>query len=206
MDHGEAIGQGSARAVSNARSSSVSGNGIQDDGDTSKAARDPDIGEIGNPELIRAGQHECLGQIRENRQAMSAVNGGDTAPPAARLQIMLAHQATDALVVGNDALVPQGGPHAAPAISPRLILLDQVSRVGIVVEGPGFVLLDPDPDQLAGESTSSSTKAPCALECRSPGLSLARTATSQAAVHLAADRDVTLASAIFRINVRRFEA
>ena len=33
---------------------------------------------------------------------------------------------------------------------PRLVLLDQVGRVGIVVEGPRFVLLDPDTDQLAG--------------------------------------------------------
>lgn len=47
---------------------------------------------------------------------MVAVGGGDIAPAAERLKIMLAHQALDPLVVGNNTLMAKRGLHAAPAI------------------------------------------------------------------------------------------
>ena len=34
---------------------------------------------------------------------------------------------------------------------PRLVFLERVGRLGLLVEGARFVLVDPDPDQGAGE-------------------------------------------------------
>ena len=34
---------------------------------------------------------------------------------------------------------------------PGLVLLDRAGRLGVLVEGAGLVLVDPDPDQGAGE-------------------------------------------------------
>lgn len=70
-----------------------------------KAADDGDVGEIRYPELIATIEYELLRTIGEDRMVMIAVDGGDIAPSAARLQIVLAHQTLDPLVICDDALV-----------------------------------------------------------------------------------------------------
>jgi hypothetical protein len=50
-----------------------------------------------------------------------AVGGCGITPAAARLQVMLAHQSLDPLVVRDHALMAERGLHAAPAISFELI-------------------------------------------------------------------------------------
>src|SRR3954471_8270981 len=55
-------------------------------------------------------------QVREDRQVVLAIGGGDIATAPAGLQVMLAHQASQFLVVGDDALLAQRSLHAAIAI------------------------------------------------------------------------------------------
>ena len=52
---------------------------------------------------------------------MIAVGRRHVAPAHAWLEIVLAHQAPDLLVVDDEALLPQGGPHAAPAVVLELV-------------------------------------------------------------------------------------
>nr|WP_245270103.1 hypothetical protein [Nitrobacter hamburgensis] len=57
-----------------------------------------------------------------------AVGGGDITPAAARLKIVLAHQAFDPLVVGDHASMAKRRLHAAPAIGFELVA-DRGDRV-----------------------------------------------------------------------------
>ena len=52
---------------------------------------------------------------------MVTVGGGDITPAAARLQIVLAHQALDPLLVGDHAAMAKRRLHAAPAIGFELV-------------------------------------------------------------------------------------
>ena len=72
-----------------------------------EAAEDGDVGQIGNPELVRAIDLAVPGAIREDRLIMVAVRDGDEAAPARRMHGVLAHQALDLLVVHRPAPMPQ---------------------------------------------------------------------------------------------------
>jgi hypothetical protein len=52
---------------------------------------------------------------------MVTVGRGHKAAPVFRLQIVLAHETADLLVVCHDALLPQGGPDTAPSIGFELV-------------------------------------------------------------------------------------
>ena len=52
---------------------------------------------------------------------MIAVRGRHVAPAYSRLKVVLAHQASDLLVVHDNALLPQRRAHTAPAIVLELV-------------------------------------------------------------------------------------
>ena len=108
---------------------------IHDRSQVDEAAEDRDIGQIGDPELVRAIGLAFPGAVREDGLVVIAVGGGDEAASARRMQGVLAHQAFDLLVVHDPAPMPEGRLHAAPAIGLELILdrvhgLDQGGVVG----------------------------------------------------------------------------
>ena len=45
-----------------------------------EAGRDGDVGDVGDPQLVRAGRHYVLGQVREDRPIVIAVGGGHKTP------------------------------------------------------------------------------------------------------------------------------
>lgn len=93
-----------------------------------------------DPELIRAAQHDRVGQIRKDRQVVGAVSSRDVSSATAGLQVVLTHQPFDPLMIGNDALVLLGSPDPAPAIGFELVrgrdkqfgVIEPLSRVAIV--------------------------------------------------------------------------
>jgi hypothetical protein len=80
-----------------------------------------DVGQVRYPELVRAIKDGILRTIREDGLIMVTVGGGDITPAAARLQIVLAHQALDPLLVGDHAAMAKRRLHAAPAIGFELV-------------------------------------------------------------------------------------
>ena len=82
------------------------------------SARDRDIGQVCDPELIRTCQRDILSQVREYRQIMGTVGRCHIPPPSPRLKVMFAYQALDALVMHRfpDA---EGGPVPGASHKPR---------------------------------------------------------------------------------------
>ncbi len=77
---------------------------------------DGDIGDVGHPELVWPVPDHVLRQAREDRQVVIAIGGGDIAPTPKRLKTMLAHQASDFVMIDDKAAVPQRCLHPAVAI------------------------------------------------------------------------------------------
>jgi hypothetical protein len=90
--------------------------GIQDDRDVDEAARHRDVGQVRDPELIGTVRHDVLGQVREDRTTVIAVGHRDVAAPDARLQVVLAHETADLLVVHHQPLLTQRRLDAPPAV------------------------------------------------------------------------------------------
>src|SRR5512147_696820 len=65
--------------------------GVENDGDVDEASRQGDIGDVADPELVRATRDEVLRQVRKDPTFVIAVGRGE-APANPWLQIMLAHQ------------------------------------------------------------------------------------------------------------------
>src|SRR3546814_7066958 len=59
------------------------------------------------------------GSIGEDRAIVIAVRRRNVAAPDLRLEAVLAHQPPDFLMVDDDALVPERGPHAAVSVGLR---------------------------------------------------------------------------------------
>ena len=81
--------------------------GVEDDGEIDEAGRDGDIGDVGDPELVRPVRRHVLGKIREDRPVMVAVGGGDKAPAAPAAEGVLAHQPAHLLVIDDQAPMAQ---------------------------------------------------------------------------------------------------
>ena len=54
--------------------------GIENGCQIDEADRDGDVGDVGDPELVGAGRHYVLGQVREDRPVVVAVGGGHKTP------------------------------------------------------------------------------------------------------------------------------
>ena len=54
--------------------------GVEDGRQIDEAGRDGDVGDVGDPELVRARRHYVLGQVREDRPVVVAVGGGHKTP------------------------------------------------------------------------------------------------------------------------------
>ncbi len=78
--------------------------GIQDHGQIHELLPQTEVGEIGNPELIRRHRHEVPGQVRIDPEAMGRVGGDVKLPFPQAEQVVLAQDAADALVVHFPAL------------------------------------------------------------------------------------------------------
>ena len=62
--------------------------GIEDDRDIDEADSDRDVGDVGDPELVRPVSRDVLGKVGEDRPVMIAVSGGDEALAAPGLQVV----------------------------------------------------------------------------------------------------------------------
>src|SRR3546814_12410687 len=90
--------------------------------------------DLRHPELVRAGEGHVPGSIGEDRAIVIAVRRRNVAAPDLRLEAVLAHQPPDFLMVDDDALVPERGPHAAVSVG-----LEGVADGGHGRHDPGFV-------------------------------------------------------------------
>ena len=75
-----------------------------------EAGHDRDVGDVGDPELVRRVDDHALGPVREDRAIVIAVGGGDEPPATPRLQVVRAHQPADLLAVDDDPLVRSAAP------------------------------------------------------------------------------------------------
>ena len=72
--------------------------GIQHDGEIDEGLLQPDVGDVGDPNLVDAGGDEIANQIGQDAKAVPAVGGfGDEARLAQAQQIVLTHQAQNPL-------------------------------------------------------------------------------------------------------------
>src|SRR5438477_640194 len=68
-------------------------------------------------ELVWTVDGHDLGKVEEDRQVTIAIGRSNEALPNLRLQVVLAHQTPDLLVVHNNAAMAQCGPHPSISIS-----------------------------------------------------------------------------------------
>ena len=117
--------------------------GIEDDRDIDEADSDRDVGDVGDPELVRPVSRDVLGKVGEDRPVMIAVSGGDEALAAPGLQVVFAHQTADLLAVDDDALVAQRGTDTAIAVGFELLTdrLDAGDDLGLVGRGHRRVVI-----------------------------------------------------------------
>jgi len=95
--------------------------GIEDGSQIDEACRDRDVGDVGDPELVRSVDHHASGPVRENRAIVIAVGGGDEPPATPRLQVVRAHEPAHPLAVDDDPLVAQRGADATIAVAFELV-------------------------------------------------------------------------------------
>ena len=112
--------------------------GVENHRDVNEARRDCDVGDVGDPELIGAVDDLVLGQIAEDRMVVVAVCRRHISPTHAWLEIVLAHEALDLLVIDHEALLAKGGLHASPTVAFERVA-DRAHRLddGCVVERHG---------------------------------------------------------------------
>jgi hypothetical protein len=102
---------------------------------------DGDVRYVRDPELVRAVNRKVLGPIGPDRLGVVAVGRRDIAAPSTGLEIVLAHQPSDLLVIDDHAPMLKLGANAPPAIEFEL-LADRGDRLddrGAVPHG-GFVV------------------------------------------------------------------
>ena len=83
--------------------------GIQDHRQVDELALQPDVGDVGHPKLVDAGQLHPAGQIQIDLQLVIRVRGDHERLRLHRQQVVLAHQPRHALVVHQHAAAPQLG-------------------------------------------------------------------------------------------------
>src|SRR4051794_24288098 len=95
--------------------------GIQDCGQVNEAARNGDVGEVRDPELVRALGNKILGQVGVDRPGMVAVRRDNVAAPPLGLKIIVAHESTQLLVVHHHTLMTQRRPDPPVAVALELV-------------------------------------------------------------------------------------
>ena len=102
----------------------------------------PDVGDIGPPELIDAGQHHVPRQVRVDLAAVVGIGGHDELPLPHAQQIVLAHQPVDPLRVHRPAAPAQfrGDPRPPVAGPFQRDPLDRVAQIHVRI-GPGLGVL-----------------------------------------------------------------
>src|SRR5271165_4560931 len=107
--------------------------GVENDGQIHELPGEPDIGDVGDPDLIEPRRDETARQIGHDRKLMPAVGGvGNEWLLAQAQQIVLAHEAQDVLVIDLQAMeapeVAADPPIAIEAVLER-DLLDFVAQI-----------------------------------------------------------------------------
>ena len=109
--------------------------GIKDSRQIDEARRNRDVGNIRDPELVRAIDDPVAGKVREDRAVVIAVSRGNKPPPALGLQVLLAHQTTDLLGINDYPSMAKLCANAAIAISLKLIADHSHSRHDLPITG-----------------------------------------------------------------------
>ena len=97
------------------------GPGVQNDGDIDEAAHDGDVGYIGDPKLVGSVERYGFCKVRKDRLVMVAIPRFREAAPHSGLEVVLAHETADLLVIDDHALLPEGGLDPAPTIVLELV-------------------------------------------------------------------------------------
>ena len=82
-----------------------------------KPLQDPDVGDVGDPQLIGTVGVDVLGAIGEDRPVVVAVGGPHEAAPGTDTQVSLAHDSRHPLVVHRPALALELRGDAAIAVA-----------------------------------------------------------------------------------------
>ena len=121
------VGEGKAHDFSRER--------VDDDGEIDEVLGQPDVGDVGDPELIEAGRTAAAREVRPDGEAVPAVAGARNKGPAPEAeQIVRPHQSEHALGVDDQALPPQflgDAPIAVMAFGEGFAL-DQIAQVRIL--------------------------------------------------------------------------
>jgi len=72
---------------------------VEDHRQVDEAARDGDVSDMGDPELIGSGGNEPAGEVREDGTAVIAVGGSHEAPQRPHPEPLSAHQTGHRLVI-----------------------------------------------------------------------------------------------------------
>src|SRR5882724_11807541 len=97
------------------------GPGIEDYSQIHKTGRDCDIGDVGDPQLVRTIQFHFLREIGEDRIIVIAIRRCDKPPPLLWIQIMLAHEPSNLLGVDDNATMAEFGVNTPVAIGFELV-------------------------------------------------------------------------------------
>ena len=87
--------------------------GVQDYRQIDERLTQPDVGDVGRPELIHADDPREGAEMRIDGQEIARIGGQHEAPLAHRQQVVLAHQAQHFLVLHHQTLGAKG---VAPAM------------------------------------------------------------------------------------------
>src|SRR5208282_1740479 len=88
----------------------------------------PDVGDVGNPELIDSGQLHPAGQVQIHLQLMLRVRSYDESFWLNREQVILAHDPSYSLVVHHHPVPPKFGRNPPVAIAPPMFDGDLLNR------------------------------------------------------------------------------
>jgi hypothetical protein len=108
---------------------------IQNNGQVHKLGLEPDVSDVGHPELVGAPRLHLCRQIRIHRPAMVRIGGHDKLSPAQAQQVVFAHDPVDPLVVGLPA-APFQFRRDPPATVGRPLerdLLDRIPQFHVLV-------------------------------------------------------------------------
>jgi hypothetical protein len=112
--------------------------GIQYDSQIDELRLQPDVSDVGDPELVDAGRLHRPGRVRVDRLIVVRVRGddGELSPPQAE-QIVLPHDPVNPLMIHSPAAIVQFTCDAGPAVKRKLKRdpLDLVTQIQILIDG-----------------------------------------------------------------------
>ena len=111
---------------------------VDHDGQIDEVLGEPDIGDVGDPELIEASGTQRAREVRPDREAVPAVaRAGNEGSCAQAQQVVLVHQPQHAFGVDDEALSAERLRDAAIAVVAmgERFALDKVAQIGVLTGG-----------------------------------------------------------------------